>query len=52
MKSTSKFGLYGLTVAVASLITGCATEKIMVDYVMPAKAVSDVSKVNVAAIKV
>lgn len=52
MKSISKFGLYGLTVAVASLITGCATEKIMVDYVMPAKAVSDVSKVNVAAIKV
>lgn len=52
MKSISRLGLYGVSAALASGLVGCATEKIMVDYVMPAKAVSDVNKVNVAAIKV
>lgn len=52
MKTVFKIGLYGISVALASVLAGCATEKIMVDYVMPAKAVTDVSKVNVAAIKV
>ena len=52
MKKVSKFGLYGLSAALAAFAVGCATEKITVDYVMPAKAVSDVSKANVAAIRV
>ncbi len=52
MKNVSKIGLYGLSACIAALFVGCETEKIKVDYVMPAKAVSDISKVNVAAIKV
>jgi len=52
MKNISKIGIYGLSVGLAAFFVGCASEKIMVDYVMPAKAVTDVSKVNVAAIKV
>ena len=52
MKRISGIGIYGASAALAALLAGCATEKITVDYVMPAKAVKDVSKVNVAAIKV
>ena len=52
MKNISKLGLYGLSAGIAVLLAGCAAEKITVDYVMPARAVTDVSKVNVAAIKV
>ena len=52
MKNISKFGVYGLAAGLAAFIVGCGTEKITVDYVMPAKAVTDVSKVNIAAIKV
>ena len=52
MKNISKFGIYGVAAGLAAFIVGCGTEKITVDYVMPAKAVTDVSKVNVAAIKV
>ena len=52
MKNISKFGVYGLAAGLAAFIVGCGTEKITVDYVMPAKAVTDVSKVNVAAIRV
>ena len=52
MKNFSSSWLYGLSAGVALFAAGCATEKITVDYVMPAKAVTDVSKVNVAAIKV
>jgi len=52
MKSISRIGIYGASVGLAAFLAGCATEKITVDYVMPAKAVADVSKVNVAAIKV
>ncbi|MBQ2628519.1 MAG: hypothetical protein IJG13_02470 [Kiritimatiellae bacterium] len=52
MKNISKIGLYGLSAGIAVLLAGCAAEKITVDYVMPARAVADVSKVNVAAIKV
>ena len=48
MKTIAKIGLYG---AVAFLV-GCSTEKITVDYVMPARAIADISKVNVAAINV
>lgn len=52
MKNISKFGVYGLAAGLAAFIVGCGTEKITIDYVMPAKAVTDVSKVNVAAINV
>lgn len=52
MKNISKFGVYGVAAGLAAFIVGCGTEKIIVDYVMPAKAVTDVSKVNIAAIKV
>ena len=52
MKSISKIGIYGASMGLAAFLAGCATEKITVDYVMPARAVPDVSKVNVAAIKV
>lgn len=52
MKNISKLGIYGVAAGLAAFIVGCGTEKITVDYVMPAKAVTDVSKVNVAAIKV
>lgn len=52
MKNITKAGVYGLSVGLATLFVGCASEKIMVDYVMPAAAVADVSKVNVAAIRV
>ena len=52
MKTITKIGLYGLVGGMTAFMAGCGTEKITVDYVMPAKAVSDISKVNVAAIKV
>lgn len=52
MKNTFRIGLWGLSAAVVALVSGCASEKIVVDYVMPAKAVADVSKVNIAAIRV
>ena len=52
MKNVSKIGLYGLCAGMVAFVAGCATEKITVDYVMPAKAVSDISKVNVVAIRV
>ena len=52
MKSISRIGIYSAAVGLAVFLAGCETEKITVDYVMPAKAVTDVSKVNVAAIKV
>lgn len=52
MKRISKMGFHSLTVGLTLLIVGCATEKITVDYIMPAKAVTDIQKVNVAAIKV
>ena len=52
MRTISRIGIYGASVGFAAFLAGCATEKITVDYVMPAKAVIDVSKVNVAAIKV
>ena len=52
MKNISKISFLGLSAAVAAFFSGCASEKIVVDYVMPAKAVTDISKVNVAAIKV
>lgn len=52
MKTISKLGVYGLSVGLAAFLAGCATEKITVDYVMPAKAVKDINKVNVAAIRV
>lgn len=52
MKSIYRFGTYGLFAGLFAFVSGCASEKISVDYVMPAKAVTDISKVNVAAIKV
>lgn len=52
MKNITKVGVYGLSFGLAALFVGCASEKIMVDYVMPAAKISDVSKVNVAAIRV
>lgn len=36
--------------AAAAIVAGCASEKIMVDYVMPAKAVCDINSVNVVKI--
>lgn len=52
MKTSSAFGLKGISVALAMVLAGCRTEKIMVDYLMPAKAVTDISKVNIVDIKV
>ena len=52
MKTITKIGLYGIIGGAVAFLAGCGTEKIAVDYVMPAKAVTDISKVNVAAINV
>ena len=52
MKSISRIGIYSAAVGLVVFLAGCETEKITVDYVMPAKAVTDISKVNVAAIRV
>lgn len=52
MKTISRIGIYGAAFGLVVALAGCATEKITVDYVMPAKAVTDVSKVNIAAINV
>ena len=51
MNKTSKFVAHGLMVAVAVMLAGCASEKIMVDYVMPAKAIANVKAVNKVTIK-
>ena len=52
MKNLSRIGAYGLMVGAAAIIAGCASEKIMVDYTMPARKVADVSKINVVKINV
>ena len=52
MKTITKIGLYGIVGGAVAFLAGCGTEKITVDYVMPAKAIADISKVNVAAINV
>ena len=51
MNKTSKFVAHGLMAAVAVMLAGCASEKIMVDYVMPAKAIANVKAVNKVTIK-
>ena len=51
MKKTMKLGAYGAAAALMVFCAGCGTEKITIDYVMPAKAIADVSKVNVVSIK-
>ena len=40
MKSIYRFGTYGLFAGLFAFVSGCASEKISVDYVMPAKAVT------------
>lgn len=52
MKAITKFGLYGLSAGVAVFIAGCQTPPIEADYVLPARKVADVSKVDVVTIKV
>ncbi len=52
MKTITKIGLYGIVIGAIAFMAGCGTEKITVDYVMPARAIADISKVNVAAINV
>lgn len=52
MKSITKIGLYGLSTGVAIFIAGCQTPPIEADYVLPARKVADVSKVDVVTIKV
>ena len=52
MNTITKIGVYGIVGSAVAFMAGCTTEKITVDYVMPAKAVTDISKVNVAAINV
>lgn len=52
MKAITKFGLYGLSAGVAVFIAGCQTQQIEADYVLPARKVADVSKVDVVTIKV
>ena len=51
MNKFSKIGLCGLTLALAATFSGCET-MIKVDSVQPAKEVADVSKVNVAVVRV
>lgn len=50
MNMISKVWIRGTMLGLVSLLGGCGTIK--VDYVMPAKAVAEVNKVNVVAIKV
>ena len=52
MKNIPRIGAYGLIVGAATIIAGCASEKIMVDYTMPARKVADVSKINVVKVNV
>lgn len=52
MKNLTRIGACGLMVGAAAIIAGCASEKIMVDYTMPARKVADVSKINVVKINV
>lgn len=52
MKTMTKIGLYGLSTGLAVFLAGCGTEKIMVDYAMPARKVADVSKVDTVSLKV
>lgn len=52
MKNFSKVGVYGLMIGTAAIFAGCASEKIMADYTMPARKVADVSKINVVSVNV
>ena len=52
MDTISRGCFCGVVLGIVSFLGGCASETIMVDYVMPAKAVAEVNKVNVVAIKV
>lgn len=52
MKTITKIGLYGISTGAAVFIAGCQTPVIEADYVLPARKVTDVSKVDVVTIKV
>lgn len=52
MKTMTKLGLLGLSVGTGLFFAGCGIQPVKVDYVMPARAISDVKNVNVAAIRV
>ena len=41
MKTITKIGLYGIVGGAVAFLAGCGTEKITVDYVMPAKAIAN-----------
>lgn len=53
MKTMNKLGLLGLSVGAGLFLAGCGgIQPVKVDYPMPARAVSDVTSVNVSAIRV
>lgn len=52
MKTMTKIGLYGLSTGMAVIFAGCQTSFIEADYVLPARKIADVSKVDVVTIKV
>lgn len=52
MKTMMKLSLLGISVGTGLFFAGCAVQPVKVDYPMPARAVSDVTSVNVAAIRV
>lgn len=52
MKTITKLGLYGLSAGIAVIMTGCETPTVEADYVLPARKVVDVSKIDVVTLKV
>lgn len=52
MKKLIDVGAYSLMAGLAAMLAGCASEKIMVDYTMPARKVTDVSKIDVLKVNV
>lgn len=52
MKKISRLGTYGFLIGASAMIAGCASEKIMVDYTMPARKVADVSAIDLLKVNV
>lgn len=52
MNKMMKCGLLGLSVGTGLFFAGCAVQPVKVNYPMPARAVTDVTNVNVAQIRV
>ena len=51
MKNASKMAVSAAALCAVALVTGCANERIAVDYLMPARQIEDVKGIRTLAIE-